>query len=423
MSKRRKKLLALALAGVMSAGTCIPGTAVHMVQEVQAEEVSAEDEIIQYIRETLLEEEMKYIYVSGNVNPNLEKRIRACFSEAAQMNGYTGTLEKISHTMEAVDYFVLTFKKDGKTVEKDLPLYGKLITTNSLIGEFCYEKGLTGLEIPLTLDNPNQQSVAEAVLAYLTEKIGTADFDTALVEYVKQKYPQIDMESTYTFVSNTSKPGWNPEEFKKKVVYEEARGAYCELNICRNENLQEMGRTSIYFKVKKGSTNPSNKWVQKDGVWYYYDANGKLCTNRWIKSGSKWCYVDGNGKACAKKWAKIGTQWYYFGADTYMYANQWLKSGGKWYYFNGSGYMKTGWVKTGDKWYYMNGSGVMQTGWVKTGGKWYYMNGSGVMQTGWKKIGSKQYCFASNGAMYSNTYIGKYYVDQSGAWVPAKDKK
>ncbi|MGO5085570.1 CAP domain-containing protein, partial [Oliverpabstia intestinalis] len=63
-----------------------------------------------------------------------------------------------------------------------------------------------------------------------------------------------------------------------------------------------------------------------------------------------------------------------------------------------SGWMVTGWLKLGNTWYYLTGSGAMATGWINLGGTWYYLTASG--------------------AMAANTWIGSYYVNGSGAWVP-----
>ena len=68
----------------------------------------------------------------------------------------------------------------------------------------------------------------------------------------------------------------------------------------------------------------------------------------------------------------------------------------------------------------MDKNGKMQTGWQMTGGSWYYMDSSGKMLTGWQWIGGKCYYLSSSGAMAADTWIGKYYVDSSGAWIPER---
>ena len=99
----------------------------------------------------------------------------------------------------------------------------------------------------------------------------------------------------------------------------------------------------------------------------------------------------------ATGWNRNNTGWWWENADGSYPANAWKQVGGTWYYFDGSGYMVTGWQKINGTWYYMDNSGAMLTGWQQINGTWYYMYDSG--------------------AMASDTYIGSYYVDASGAWI------
>ena len=84
--------------------------------------------------------------------------------------------------------------------------------------------------------------------------------------------------------------------------------------------------------------------------------------------------------------------------------------------------MKTGWVKDGESWYYLSESGAMKTGWVKDGETWYYLSESGAMKTGWIQVGADWFYLNSNGSMAADTYIGKWYVDKNGYYIPSKTK-
>lgn len=95
----------------------------------------------------------------------------------------------------------------------------------------------------------------------------------------------------------------------------------------------------------------------------------------------------------------------------------WVNANGTWYFMNGSGIMQTGWVLSNGKWYYMNANGSMATGWVNVSGKWYFLNSAGDMATGWVLSNGKWYYLDSDGHMLSNTTIGSYRLDASGAWV------
>ena len=55
-------------------------------------------------------------------------------------------------------------------------------------------------------------------------------------------------------------------------------------------------------------------------------------------------------------------------------------------------------------------------GWVKKEEGWYYYK-NGVMLTGWQVVNGTWYYMEENGLMASDTWIGDYYVDASGAWI------
>ena len=114
-------------------------------------------------------------------------------------------------------------------------------------------------------------------------------------------------------------------------------------------------------------------------------------------------------------WVSTSDGWMYQvnGNDT----KGWQNVNGTWYFMNGSGIMQTGWVLSNGKWYYMNANGSMATGWVNVGGKWYFLNSAGDMATGWVLSNGKWYYLDSDGHMLSNTIVGAYRLDASGAWI------
>ena len=79
----------------------------------------------------------------------------------------------------------------------------------------------------------------------------------------------------------------------------------------------------------------------------------------------------------------------------------------------------------GGTWYYLNpDTAVMQTGFIDINGATYYLNSSGAMKTGWLKAADGyQYYFYSSGKMARDAWIGSYYVDADGHWVPGAVKE
>ncbi len=176
-------------------------------------------------------------------------------------------------------------------------------------------------------------------------------------------------------------------------------------------------------------------WQQIEGKRYYFNSSGAMQIG-WKKLSGKWYYLNGSG-AMATGWKMLDGVWYYL-RDSGDMATGWQQVGQKWYYLNSSGAMQVGWKKLSGKWYYLNGSGAMATGWKKLDGVWYYLKGSGAMATGWQEVDGRWYYLYRSGVMARNLWIqgrywvgedggmatasyvdgGRYYVDESGAWVP-----
>jgi glucan-binding YG repeat protein/beta-lactamase superfamily II metal-dependent hydrolase len=160
------------------------------------------------------------------------------------------------------------------------------------------------------------------------------------------------------------------------------------------------------------------QWVGSD----YYGTNGALVRNymnsNWKKDNTGYWYQYSDGSYPKDCWASIDGSWYYFNASGYRQSG-WIKLGGYWYYLESDGKMVTSWKNISGKWYYLTSDGRMVTGWQLLDGTWYYFDMEGAMYTqGWHVIGTSWYYMNSNGALAVNTWIGNYYVNSSGAWIP-----
>ena len=178
-------------------------------------------------------------------------------------------------------------------------------------------------------------------------------------------------------------------------------------------------------------------WAAHDNNWYYFASSGAMQTG-WLAHGKSWYYFDGAGKMMtgfitvgkasyymlssgqmATGWQKIGNYWYYF-AESGAMQTGWLAHSKSWYYLDGTGKMTTGFITVKGATYYLNGSGQMVTGWLHLNNDWYYFAGSGAMTTGWQKVGNYWYYLDENGKMATDTWIGNWYVNGSGAWVRSR---
>ena len=112
------------------------------------------------------------------------------------------------------------------------------------------------------------------------------------------------------------------------------------------------------FKPRKSTEVKSNSssavtsgWVQKDGVWYYYNEQGNPVTNTWKGS----YYLKSDGKMAQSEWVYDASyqSWYYLKSDGSYARNAWQGS----YYLKSDGKMAVNeWVDGGR--YYVDGSGL-----------------------------------------------------------------
>ena len=158
------------------------------------------------------------------------------------------------------------------------------------------------------------------------------------------------------------------------------------------------------FKPRKSTEVKSNSssavtsgWVQKDGVWYYYDEQGNPVTNTWKGS----YYLKSDGKMAQSEWVYDASyqSWYYLKSDGSYAHNEWQGS------------------------YYLKSNGKMaQSEWVYDASyqAWYYLKSDGsYARNAWQ--GS--YYLKSDGKMAVNEWVdgGRYYVDGSGLWNSNSD--
>lgn len=140
---------------------------------------------------------------------------------------------------------------------------------------------------------------------------------------------------------------------------------------------QEGGFT--YYLAKSGAMQ--TQWALVDGGWYWLGSSGALHTG-WAWLGGNWYYLDPaqNGRAVTDGVAQVDGIWYAFDASGRMASSGWVLTGGSWYLAEGSGALKTGWQRVNGAWYYLDPiDAKMATGDVVVGGNSYYLDDSGAM--------------------------------------------
>lgn len=174
-----------------------------------------------------------------------------------------------------------------------------------------------------------------------------------------------------------------------------------------------------------------NSWTNLDNQWYYADSSGRLALNTWKKINGSWYYfdqtgsmlsntaVDGylltkSGAMAEKGWIKLDQNWYYVTPSSRISQDKWEKINGSWYYFDKNGVMLS---QTTIGAYLLDSSGAMaENSWVRINENWYYANAYGkYSQDKWEKINGSWYAFEQNGVMLSNKWKESYYLKASGA--------
>lgn len=157
-----------------------------------------------------------------------------------------------------------------------------------------------------------------------------------------------------------------------------------------------------YTEIVTPRTDSQEGYIMSGGLWRQDDTG--------------WWYAYFKGGYPANAWENIRGVWYWFDDNGYM-ATGWRYINGHWYYMNESGAMTTGWQLVGDTWYFMDDSGAMMTGFLDIDDSRYFLDASGAMRTGWIWIENECYYFDGSGAMARDTWIGDYYVDETGVWA------
>ena len=147
-------------------------------------------------------------------------------------------------------------------------------------------------------------------------------------------------------------------------------------------------------------------WVEEEGVFRYFDADGTMFLASWVEEDGAWYYVNIEGVSLSEEWLKLNGKWYYFDADRVALSDGWLNYEGGWYHFNSDRSLTVnGWVQDGDAWYYCGKYGrPVVNSWVKSGGKWYYLGSDGKALANQRiyykgtyyYLGSEGYCLTSS---------------------------
>ena len=259
------------------------------------------------------------------------------------------------------------------------------------------------------------------------------------------------------------------------------QGAKVELTVTSNVTAQSSSKWSaIYiFEARYASITPKG-WLLENGIWYYLNANGTYATGWQTIDGSRYYFEDDG--AMATGWQEVSGKRYYLTESGRLAPSGWMQFDGIWYYieedgaaavgwrdiegerylFEDDGAMATGWHKEDGSLYFLTGA-LVRKGWLLVNGTWFYIDDDrtaavgwrdiegerylfeddGAMATGWQEVSGKRYYLTesgrlapsgwmqlegawyyvqTDGSIATDCWIGSYYVDKKGKWIPAAQK-
>lgn len=181
-------------------------------------------------------------------------------------------------------------------------------------------------------------------------------------------------------------------------------------------------------------------WLYEDNQWYFYEKNeqkafskwidhyyvltdGKMAKNQWVDHNNY--FVDESGKWVPGKikeyWVQLDGIWYYY-ENSRPVTNVWRGD----YYLESDGKMAINkWVENYHYFVGENGKWIqerkLKKDWVQENGKWYFYE---PVEKRVKNAWRGDYYLGETGEMLVNQWIDndKYYVDESGRWIPEAAK-
>lgn len=170
------------------------------------------------------------------------------------------------------------------------------------------------------------------------------------------------------------------------------------------------------------SGRPAAKgWLRLNGTWYYVIDDGEVAAE-WRKVNDSWYLFSDKGEMTTG-WQEVSGKRYYLADSGKLVAPGWLLLDETWFYIEDDGSAATGWRKVSGAWYLLENDGSMVTGWYEVSGKRYYLTESGrLAPSGWMQLEGAWYYVQADGSIATDCWIGSYYVDKTGKWIPAAQK-
>lgn len=190
----------------------------------------------------------------------------------------------------------------------------------------------TKKEVTWTSSNPQIASV-DTDGKVTAHAVGTAIITATTTDGAKTATCTITVEAIPASSGGSSSGGGGSSS---------GEGSHVDLNVLRGTWIQT--ETGIWMFSQTSGDYAKNRWGLIDGLWYFFDAEGKMLTG----------------------WQFINNQWYYLCTQETAKERSGMKEGA----------MASGWYfdRTCGKWFYLDPDGAMVTGWREIDGTRYYFN-------------------------------------------------
>lgn len=353
---------------------------------------------------------------------------------------YTGDELNVGDEVKAIDFRVYAIYEDETKDLLGTREFDLVLSSDSLKIEDTDDYAIVSYgtkwrrcELPIVGSGYTESEITKKKLLYITAKY---EGEPVSVGGMASKR-DFTVTATYRVYYSDNSIGRITEEVEEGwiLLAHEITSGENDLTITYTDKNGDKASCTVIVQ----SSGTDGHWVKDGDAWKYRYDDMTYLIGDWIKSGGKWYYMDEYGYMMNRCMAELNGETYYFD-ETGAMQTGWLYYKRNWYYFNQEGKMQTGWIHIGGYWYYLDNDGIMlkewkyldgkwyffnddgqmQTGWLHRSYTWFFLDADGVMRTGWVYTGGKWYFMDHGGAMLTNTWVGNYFVDGSGAWAQTR---
>jgi|GEM_PF-5180517 len=211
----------------------------------------------------------------------------------------------------------------------------------------------------------------------MTAALKTKSGEILIGQHISFTFASSELTKKYWLTTDTNGIASEPTDITMPAGDYTVTVDYAPSNVSFIKNYNAATTTTEYIVTGSGNTGSSGSGSSGS------DSSG---------SGSS-----GSGSYTSSSvWIPVGTKWQFKKSDGTVAEDAWLQADGKWYHFDAEGFAQTGWIQVSGKWYHCNPDNcAMDTGlyYDPVDQHYYYLNPDGSIAIGWVQINDKWYYF------------------------------